>query len=64
MLKLDEYLPSVNCVFCADMYILVRLSTVERLSALLFVRCGEEYIFRINIVFVFDLLLTCTDIMA
>jgi predicted small integral membrane protein len=29
----------VNCVSCADMYIQVRLSTVEQLSALLIVRC-------------------------
>jgi hypothetical protein len=39
MLKIDEYLPSVNCVLCAEMYILVRLSTVERLSAHLIARC-------------------------
>jgi hypothetical protein len=40
MLKIDEYLPSINCVSCADMYILLQLSTLELLSAHLIVRCA------------------------
>jgi hypothetical protein len=39
MLKIDEYLPCVNCIPRADMYILVQLWTLEQLSAHLIVRC-------------------------
>jgi hypothetical protein len=44
--NINEYLPSVNCVFYTDMYILVlvRLSTVERLSAHLIVRCDVVFL--------------------
>jgi hypothetical protein len=39
MLKIDEYLPYVNCIPRADMYKLVQLLTLEQLSAHLIVRC-------------------------
>jgi hypothetical protein len=42
MLKIDEYLPYVNCIPRADMYILAQLWTLEQLSAHLIVRCGNK----------------------
>jgi hypothetical protein len=44
MLKIDEYLPYVNCIPLADMYILVQLWTLEQLSAHLIVRCEKYHI--------------------
>jgi hypothetical protein len=41
--KIDEYLLSVNCVSCADMYILVQLPTLELLSSHLIVRCDDAH---------------------